>query len=135
MFVCGRVFSEFSDFKIISRKKKDSLLSSTQYELFWSHACFKQHQNLAVRVKCHNHESCFNYNYILDLFVFSGGFGKSQKHILNSSLLVCLRHVCLSASPSVRPSVRPPAQNILAPNGRVVMKYFISGVFKICLGN
>ena len=58
--------------KLFQRRKKESLLSSTQYELVWSHACFRP-------VKCHHHECFINYNYFLDLFVFSGAFGKLQK--------------------------------------------------------
>jgi len=65
--------------KLFRGKIRDSLLGTTQYELFWSHACFKQHQKLMVREKCHNHERCFNYNYFYDLFLFSGGFGKLQR--------------------------------------------------------
>jgi hypothetical protein len=79
IFFCPWVLSEFPNFKIISKKKKYSLLSSTQYELVWSHAYFRQHQDLLVPVKCHNHESCINYNYFLDLLLFSGAFGKLQK--------------------------------------------------------
>ena len=102
MLVCGRVISEFLDLKIISRKKKDdSLLSSTQYELIWSHPCFKQHKSLVVPVKCHNHESCVNYNYFVDLFVFSGGFRKFQKTYIKFVMFG------LSSSPlSVCPSAR-----------------------------
>jgi len=56
--VCGKntYFSvgEYSLNTLISKlfqEKKDSLLSSRQYELFWLRACFRQHQNLAVPVK------------------------------------------------------------------------------------